>query len=294
MAERLVDILNSDGAVVHTFPITLGGSDTASDIDYQTKALEAAAHAQLVPDAELKSLTARMHISRGGALAPYGDNRDTSSETRETLEEAVRERAYFLWKNWMAALREVLTVTGIVLVTSTFASALISSGSRMAVLKVGPKSIGTKPAPSRHTDLAALPEFRRLGRDAKPQTPSAHGDDFRLDVQAREEGSNPNLGHAVAVDVCVVNFSLGVVQEDGDKSVPVETFDNTSGRPSGRDPHNAASGVVGRILIDCDREHRRSLHCTVQRFDWLSRCSPSEALEFSRARTARKTASATM
>jgi hypothetical protein len=60
--------------------------------------LEAAAHAQLVPDAELKSLTARMHISRGGALAPYGDNRDTSSETRETLEQAVRERAYFLWE----------------------------------------------------------------------------------------------------------------------------------------------------------------------------------------------------
>src|ERR1700710_1978088 len=98
MAERLVDILNSDGAVVHTFPITLGGSDTASDEDYQTKALEAAAHAQLVPDAELKSLTARMHISRGGALAPYGDNRNASSETREALEQAVRERAYFLWE----------------------------------------------------------------------------------------------------------------------------------------------------------------------------------------------------
>ena len=37
MGERLVDILNSDEAVVHTFPITLSSSDTASDIDYQTK-----------------------------------------------------------------------------------------------------------------------------------------------------------------------------------------------------------------------------------------------------------------
>jgi hypothetical protein len=98
MPERLVDVLNGDGAVVHTFPITLDGSDNASDEDYQTKALEAAAHAQLVPDAELKSLTARMHISRGGALAPYGDNRNASSETREALEQAVRERAYFLWE----------------------------------------------------------------------------------------------------------------------------------------------------------------------------------------------------
>jgi hypothetical protein len=56
----------------------------------------------------------------------------------------------------MAALRGALTVTGSVLVTSTFASALISSGSRMGVLKVVPKSIGTKPVPSRHTDSAAL------------------------------------------------------------------------------------------------------------------------------------------
>jgi hypothetical protein len=163
MAERLVDILNSDGAVVHTFPITLGGSDTASDIDYQTKALEAAAHAQLVPDAELKSLTARMHISRGGALAPYGDNRDTSSETRETLEQAVRERAYFLWE-LDGRPEGGADVTGIVLVTSTFASALISSGSRMAVLKVGPKSIGTEPAPSRHTDSAAWSAWEAPGR----------------------------------------------------------------------------------------------------------------------------------
>jgi hypothetical protein len=59
--------------------------------------------------------------------------------------------------NWMAALREVLTITGIVLVSSTFASALIFSGNRMAVLKVGPKSIGTEPTTSKHTDLAGLP-----------------------------------------------------------------------------------------------------------------------------------------
>jgi hypothetical protein len=61
MGERLVDILNGDGAVVHTFPITLSGSDTVSDIDYQTKALEAAAHAQLV---RLRSYHRGRHMSR--------------------------------------------------------------------------------------------------------------------------------------------------------------------------------------------------------------------------------------
>jgi hypothetical protein len=68
-----------------------------------------------------------------------------------------------------------------------------------------------------------------------------------------------DFSHAVAVYVCIVNFSLGVVQEDGDKSVPVETLDGAPGRPSGCDPHNAASRVVGRILVDRNREHRRSL-----------------------------------
>ena len=177
MAERLVDILNSDRAVVHTFPITLGGSDTASDIDYQPEALEAAGDAQLVPDAELKSLTARMHISRGGALARIATIEIPHPKRVRRWTRPFASEPTFSG-NSMAALREVLNVTGIVLVTSTFASALISSGSRMAVLKVGPKSIGTKPAPSRHTDSAALPEFRRLGRDAKPQTPSAHGDEI--------------------------------------------------------------------------------------------------------------------
>jgi hypothetical protein len=55
MAEDLVDVLNSDGAVVHTFPITLDSSDIAPDADYEFKAFEAAAHAQLVPDAELRA-----------------------------------------------------------------------------------------------------------------------------------------------------------------------------------------------------------------------------------------------
>jgi hypothetical protein len=99
MAERLVDVLGSDGMVIHTYPITLdesGGS--ASDAEYKAKALAAAAHGQLVPDAELGSLTARMHLSRGGPMQPYGDEISTTSETKLGLEQAVRECAYFLWE----------------------------------------------------------------------------------------------------------------------------------------------------------------------------------------------------
>src|ERR1700710_2532774 len=58
--------------------------------------------------------------------------------------------------NWMAGLRAVLTITGSVLGTSTFASALIFSGSRMVVLKVGPKSIGSGLMTSKHIDPAAV------------------------------------------------------------------------------------------------------------------------------------------
>ena len=93
MSERLVDILNGHDAVVHTFPVTLRNSSRRStDAEYETKALEAAGHAQLVPDSGLGDLTARMHVSRGGALEP------SSSQTKGSLDHIVRERAYLLWE----------------------------------------------------------------------------------------------------------------------------------------------------------------------------------------------------
>jgi hypothetical protein len=39
-----------------------------------------------------------MHISRGGQMAPYGDDLAGGSETRASLEQTVRERAYLLWE----------------------------------------------------------------------------------------------------------------------------------------------------------------------------------------------------
>jgi Protein of unknown function (DUF2934) len=99
MAERLVDVLDSTGAVIHTYPITLDDSTEAADeTAYKAKALEAAAHGRLVSDSELGTLTARMHVSRGGQMAPYGDNLAGDSETKASLEQTVRERAYLLWE----------------------------------------------------------------------------------------------------------------------------------------------------------------------------------------------------
>jgi hypothetical protein len=99
MAERLVDVLDGNGRILHTYPITLDeAGGPVGDAEYQTKALEAAAHGQLVPDADLASLTARMHQSRGGQMQPHGDEISTTSETKLALEQAVRERAYALWE----------------------------------------------------------------------------------------------------------------------------------------------------------------------------------------------------
>jgi hypothetical protein len=97
--ERLVDILDSSGAVIHTNPVTRGqAADGTDEAAYEVKALEAAAHGRLVSDAELRSLSARIHIGRGGQMAPYGDEVASSSETKLGLEQSVRERAYFLWE----------------------------------------------------------------------------------------------------------------------------------------------------------------------------------------------------
>jgi hypothetical protein len=99
MTERLIDVLDGNNVVLHTYPISIETTDSLPDeMVYRTKALEAAAHAQLVPDADLKSLSTRMHVSRGGPLAPYGDNRSTLSETKQGLDQLVRERAYLLWE----------------------------------------------------------------------------------------------------------------------------------------------------------------------------------------------------
>ena len=95
MPERLVDVERQGLEVLHTFPVTL--SPPADEGAFKQKALEAAGHAQLVPNEELESLTAKMHVSRGGRLTPYGDPLGVLAETKAGLDQFVRDRAYFLW-----------------------------------------------------------------------------------------------------------------------------------------------------------------------------------------------------
>jgi hypothetical protein len=95
MTERLVDILNHNRNVIHTYPVTL---TEGSDIDFIAKGLEAAASGHLVPDSELPGLTARIHHSRGGRMAPDDDHVAADSQTKIGLKQEVRERAFLLWE----------------------------------------------------------------------------------------------------------------------------------------------------------------------------------------------------
>ena len=96
MPERLVDVERQGAELLHTFPVTL--SPPADEEAFKQKALEAAAHAKLVPNQELESLTAKIHVSRGGQLTPYGDPLGVLAETKAGLDQFVRDRAYFLWE----------------------------------------------------------------------------------------------------------------------------------------------------------------------------------------------------
>ena len=96
MAERLVDVERKGAEVLHTFPVTV--NPPADDEAFKQKALDAAGHAKLVPDQELENLNARMHVSRGGQLTPYGDPLGVLAETKAGLDQVVRELAYSLWE----------------------------------------------------------------------------------------------------------------------------------------------------------------------------------------------------
>jgi hypothetical protein len=96
MPERLVDVEKQGSKVLHTFPVTI--SPPAGEEAFKQKALEAAGNAKLVPNEELESLDAKMHVSRGGQLTPYGDPHGVLAETKAGLDQVVRERAYLLWE----------------------------------------------------------------------------------------------------------------------------------------------------------------------------------------------------
>jgi hypothetical protein len=117
MTTRLVDVLNTYGNVLHTFPITLKEDEHPSEDAFMAEALEAAAYSHLVPEIDLQSLNTKMHISRGGPLEPYGDSLDSNAGTKAGLDQEVRNQAYSLWneegcpdgqaeKHWYCALEQ--------------------------------------------------------------------------------------------------------------------------------------------------------------------------------------------
>jgi hypothetical protein len=97
MPERLVDVETQGFNLLHTFPVTILAPASEEEA-FKVKALEAAGNAKLVPNEELESLNAKMHVSRGGQLTPYGDPHGVLAETKAGLDQVVRERAYLLWE----------------------------------------------------------------------------------------------------------------------------------------------------------------------------------------------------
>jgi hypothetical protein len=99
MEERLVDVLNDKNNVLHVFPVKIESAVAPPrEADFEQEAVRAAIAAEIVPPTEVKKLKTRLHVSRGGQLAPYGDALQTQNEQRMRLEQRIRECAYFLWQ----------------------------------------------------------------------------------------------------------------------------------------------------------------------------------------------------
>ena len=100
-----------------------------------------------------------MHVSRGGPLAT-----NVMSETKQGLDQVVRERAYLLWE--MEAVRMSGRMNaGIAPMSSIFASVPVFFGGRRVARWDGPTKIGTGPKNLSHSlVLHSLPRLHSLIR----------------------------------------------------------------------------------------------------------------------------------
>lgn len=99
MEERLVDVLNDKNNVLHVLPVVVESHDTPlRDTDFTQEALKIAVAKDIVPEAEADLLRARLHVSRGGQLAPYGDALQVKCDQEKRFQQRIRDRAYFLWQ----------------------------------------------------------------------------------------------------------------------------------------------------------------------------------------------------
>jgi hypothetical protein len=74
MAERMVDVMDKTGKVLHTYPISLSSPNAPMgpwprDADYEKAALSAAKTANLVPESDFASLKPRVHQAAAKAAA---------------------------------------------------------------------------------------------------------------------------------------------------------------------------------------------------------------------------------
>ena len=74
MTERMVDVMDKTGKVLHTHPISLSAPNAPMgpwprDADYEKAALSAAITAKLVPEPDFASLKARVHQTAAKAAA---------------------------------------------------------------------------------------------------------------------------------------------------------------------------------------------------------------------------------
>lgn len=141
MTERLVDVSGPHKTVLHTFPITIGGPDNGlspHNSEYEKKVLTAAAHAGLVADADLASLTARMHVSRSGPLEP-------SCPRRSKAWIRWFESGHICFGRWITVRAQTRMNTGVARADSIFKSGPMSFGSRRAARRGRPTTIGTGP-----------------------------------------------------------------------------------------------------------------------------------------------------
>ena len=96
MPERLVDVEKQGAKVLHTFPVTI--SPRLRRRHSSRRRWRRQATRSWFRTRNSRILSAKMHVTRGGQLTPYGDPHGVLAETKAALDQVVRQHAYLLWE----------------------------------------------------------------------------------------------------------------------------------------------------------------------------------------------------
>lgn len=90
MTEHLVDVLNARDTVLTVIPVAMDDQEGhLKETECLQEALDTAAGLHLVPDDEMEGMHARMHVGRGGQLAPVADVLKIRQDAQERAERGV-------------------------------------------------------------------------------------------------------------------------------------------------------------------------------------------------------------